>query len=1342
MNKTRTFGKRFLTVFLALALLLTSVAIPAEDVSAASKKAVKSVSLKINSKKATKKTISLEKGKKATIKVTVKPASAKKKITFKSSKKSVATVSKKGVVTAKKAGTAKITVTVTGKNKKKKTTWVKIKVTNPKTTTPQTPSTPSTVEVTGVNATITPSTTIDAGSVAQVVASVTPDNATNKSLTYTSSNTNVATVNAAGAVTGLNAGTTVITVSSANGKTAQITVTVVDVKATAVTLDRTSVELTKSGTTTLKATVSPSNAKDQLIKWTSEDPTVATVDQNGLVTGVKEGSTTIKATNEASGQFAKCVVTVKSNSILADGVTAEVTNPYKDNAGTEYANTVLVGDDMNVRVQVVKNGQPLGNANVKLEMEKVYGNAPYCFEIRDDYITTDANGYANFAIGLTDYYASKYNAVSEIYQSYSVTATEISSNQKANITVKFGHIQLNGIEVENNNSLAYEDIDPSDNAAPYDDGIHKSYSLNGHKTEEYVNSQKVSSYEDDHRVYFTCEPELVLPATKDNELIGNWEVNFPYKGESGNSGAYSVYNTVSNETTTTVVENVPAGLQYITLFFDKMNLSKYTAMYVDLYSQETGANLFHKDVTYANNTDGDQSIQVKYQSDVKCTIVVSIVSQGQVDASNEGYVLTKISGPWATTNDELTTSYPIQNSVTWRNVTNEVTYEFTEWTYEEAKNYLPISSEFLNSTYKYSYKVPAYPHTGDAIITVKDANDKVKAYFLYPTVNTVDEDGKYQNVNVLAPGRTSTGIYAIQASEEEVTQRITNNLTVNGNQAVVDSEKSGMTALEATVVVEGLTQSELSEQNSGKMYTSVQWAPVPNKTEAELVPDFYAIEGQKVVVTAQLYDKNNNLKTDSGKSIKFTYNNGREDVDITAQGQKIGVDDDGDGDTVNVASIMTSTNEKGQAVLELLGTGIDYVEGITAVSEDYNVGLSFDVSEAASLEVKKGNVYWVDLGTTFVDSAVEADSPVRTTNFESQQEKITKVSESEVGRVWKIGFLPVARSHKFAFTGLTTVNRAQQANEFISIDNVPMAYDKQGVDSTLTNEEKNVATITSTVIGETKLNGYINVKDWSDTSNVKFNFYNADGEAVSYKNVGQGEPSVTNTGLQLTMNWTKSGMTVNTYTPSGTSIDKDTNTVVYVEVLDSYGNKRVDETVTYTITGVGATTGSGKTSAQAVYAINLPAPGVTGTSIITIKVGEDISKNVTISYIDQSDAPVFGIKADETENYAVKVTGSNQLTVYFTNKVNGDTLRKEQVKFKQNGSTDVTYEVVAVEKSTSDNNAIIVTLNKDIVNTTEEHTVSIEAFEDTRGIVYEFMDEYGQKLTGSASNVFKPVERK
>lgn len=95
------------------------------------KQAIKTISLKVEQTVQTKKTYKIKKGKMFTIRAAIMPEIAVEKLTFSSSKKSVATVSKKGVVTAKKAGTAKISVKVKEKNGKTTATWMKVKVSNP-----------------------------------------------------------------------------------------------------------------------------------------------------------------------------------------------------------------------------------------------------------------------------------------------------------------------------------------------------------------------------------------------------------------------------------------------------------------------------------------------------------------------------------------------------------------------------------------------------------------------------------------------------------------------------------------------------------------------------------------------------------------------------------------------------------------------------------------------------------------------------------------------------------------------------------------------------------------------------------------------------------------------------------------------------------------------------------------------------------------------------------------------------------------------------------------------------------------------------------------------------------
>lgn len=135
----KKINAKYITTSALVALLLATSTLSADvTTNAANTNKVNNVSLKIGKKTVTKKTYSLKKGKKATLKVTVSPKKSKKSVAFKSSNKKVATVTKKGVIKAKKKGSAKISVIVTGKNKKIKKTWTKIKVTETsnKTTSP------------------------------------------------------------------------------------------------------------------------------------------------------------------------------------------------------------------------------------------------------------------------------------------------------------------------------------------------------------------------------------------------------------------------------------------------------------------------------------------------------------------------------------------------------------------------------------------------------------------------------------------------------------------------------------------------------------------------------------------------------------------------------------------------------------------------------------------------------------------------------------------------------------------------------------------------------------------------------------------------------------------------------------------------------------------------------------------------------------------------------------------------------------------------------------------------------------------------------------------------------
>ena len=153
------------------------------------------------------------------------------------------------------------------------------------------------------------SATISKGSTLTLSATVAPSNAENKTLTWSSSNTAVATVNSSGKVTAKSGGTATITAKTANGKTASCKITV-RVYPTAIKLSKTSGTIDVGKTLTLKATYTPSDTTVKTLTWSSSNTKVATVNSSGKVTAKKVGTATITA-KTSNGKKAVCKITVK-----------------------------------------------------------------------------------------------------------------------------------------------------------------------------------------------------------------------------------------------------------------------------------------------------------------------------------------------------------------------------------------------------------------------------------------------------------------------------------------------------------------------------------------------------------------------------------------------------------------------------------------------------------------------------------------------------------------------------------------------------------------------------------------------------------------------------------------------------------------------------------------------------------------------------------------------------------------------------------------------------------------------------------------------------------------------
>lgn len=170
------------------------------------------------------------------------------------------------------------------------------------------------------------------GETLQLTATVMPEDATNKSVTWETSDEAVATVDQNGLVTAVGAGVATITASTMDGSnlTASCTVSVEPnvVLASSIELNQTSANVTEGETLQLTATVLPEDATDKTVTWASSDETVATVNQNGLVTAVATGTATITATTiDGSNLSATCVVTVSvpasaNNTLDADALNA------------------------------------------------------------------------------------------------------------------------------------------------------------------------------------------------------------------------------------------------------------------------------------------------------------------------------------------------------------------------------------------------------------------------------------------------------------------------------------------------------------------------------------------------------------------------------------------------------------------------------------------------------------------------------------------------------------------------------------------------------------------------------------------------------------------------------------------------------------------------------------------------------------------------------------------------------------------------------------------------------------------------------------------------------------
>ena len=284
-----------------------------------------------------KTSVELLEGESITLNATVSPDNATDKtVAWATSDSTIATVDNNGLVKAIKVG--KVTITAKA-GEKTATCEVIVKP----------------VLVSGIVLDKTEVELLEGDSIT-LTATVSPDNATDKTVTWATSDSTIATVDNNGLVKAIKVGKVTIT-AKAGEKTATCEVTVKPVPVSGIVLDKTSVELLEGESITLTAIVSPDNATDKTVIWSTSDSTIATVD-NGIVEAIKVGKVIITAM--AGEETATCDITVKP--IPAEDIVVNV--PEGDIAAAVEAEKAKVAKVGKITINLIEGAAYTVNSSI------------------------------------------------------------------------------------------------------------------------------------------------------------------------------------------------------------------------------------------------------------------------------------------------------------------------------------------------------------------------------------------------------------------------------------------------------------------------------------------------------------------------------------------------------------------------------------------------------------------------------------------------------------------------------------------------------------------------------------------------------------------------------------------------------------------------------------------------------------------------------------------------------------------------------------------------------------------------------------------------------------------
>lgn len=953
------------------------------------------------------------------------------------------------------------------------------------------------------------------------------------------------------------------------------------------------------------------------------------------------------------------------------------------------------------------------------------------YNMTDTVLKTDSQGYVTFVFGRDKYVEDGeggrvIDATSTDYVArYKLTASVVGNKDiSATTDINFAAIDVNtitGVAPKTGDTYKYDSVTTNKSAANTT-VVSKAdtHDRNGNAV-TYITSRQVSDANTNHAVTFesnVSELALVLPtsssSTTEPEKL-NETIDFDSKE----------YSTYADVEWGKVIDSIQASkLQYATVHFSKLSLSKYSRFIVRAFVVDDKDNPTKKDgyteINLSTNESqiagekvaSDFSVQIPL-NDVKSGylyVTAQIESKGQVNTDvNDGFIVKKIVG----VQNGSTSSTAKLDKKALEGIT--VTWEKdTDVTYTISKS-LPAGAvkTYLEGKYKdctFEYKVPAFPRTGNAIITVYDNANKVVDYYAIPTQNdfVTNKDGTvtYKNQNVIVDDTSK--LYVIGDEEALNIVGDVKASTADSNLAIVDSQKTGVTHIIGTIT--STNPNVKIDPSNDNIYTSVNWNPIPktsnddkNKKPRQAAG---ALVGQNITIKAQLVDTNGNIvKAQEGVALQFYYG---EDVKLEA-GKVY--------DDVSVIKADTATNTSGQAELTLVAGKPAQLLGIYAKTSD---GVKYDLNYVlgkTKVAAELVDAYWFDANLLFEPNAsttekakTEYDNPVKDTKNEFK-------IEPTVGSHWTYEVRVIGDLADIKLGG--SLEKATS----VSVSGLTIQTSKGSSSEAgdVTDASNGKANVTSTKAGTTKLINVLDKNSITSTSDIKFTF---EGNNTEVLYAGEGTTSLDKK-LTLSIDWNAGVPTAEIIIPTSKKAPvTSTGVKVYVVVKDASGNPLEKKTVNLTNAGAGTlnkVTATTNKDGVAEFTVTPDANTPAGKSAELVAKVDGLNTSYTSS-IKWITAPVDEFKVIE----AAYDPTAQTVKLTFNNDIYSDSVIKEQFTLKYNG-----IEQLLADATVSGNT---VTLSLPRLNTVDAVTpfeVSIKP-EIKDSIEYGFVSVDAQSLASTS----------